>query len=46
MKQMGKEFYEVPALFLIVMEQEGMTCTSGGTESFTDGNEYGNSLFY
>lgn len=43
---MEKKYYEAPDLLLIRMEQEGMTCTSGGTESFTDGNEYDNTLFY
>ena len=46
MKQTEKALYEAPDLLLIRMEQEGVTCTSGGTESFTDGDEYGNSLFY
>ena len=46
MKPMEKALYEAPDLLLIRMEQEGVTCTSGGTESFTDGDEYGNSLFY
>ena len=46
MKQMAKKTYETPDLLLIRMEQEGVTCTSGGTESFKDGNEYDDSLFY
>lgn len=45
MKQVEKQFYETPDLLIIQVEQERMTCTSGGTESFTDGNEYDDSLF-
>ena len=46
MKHLGSDVYEAPDLLLIEVEQESVTCTSGGTESFTDGNEYGNQFFY
>ena len=40
-----KEYYEAPAMQLIGVEQGYVVCTSGGTEPFTDGNNYGEGLF-
>ena len=40
-----KEHYDAPAMLLIGVEQGYVVCTSGGTEPFTDGNNYGEGLF-
>ena len=40
-----KEHYDAPAMQPVAMEQGYVTCTSGGTEPFTDGNNYGEGLF-
>ena len=45
MKMTDKSIYEAPAMRLIAMEQGYVTCTSGGTEPFTDGNTYGEGMF-
>ena len=40
-----KEHYEAPAMELIGVEQGYVVCTSGGTEPFTEGGNYGDNLF-
>lgn len=45
MKQAEKQFYQTPAVQVIGVEQGYAVCTSGGTEPFTDGGNYGDNLF-
>lgn len=45
MKQAEKQFYQAPAVQVIGVEQGYAVCTSGGTEPFTDGGNYGDNLF-
>ena len=40
-----KEHYEAPAMELIGVEQGYVVCTSGGTEPFTEGGNYGDNMF-
>ncbi len=45
MEQPIKQFYEAPSTTVFEVRQEGVLCASGGTESFGNGNSYGDSDF-
>ena len=45
MENKHKEFYEAPLIHTILVAQEGIICTSGGTEDFGEGGSYGEGDF-
>lgn len=45
MKTIHKEPYETPSILIFEVLQEGVICTSGGTEQFGNGNNY-DELFF
>ena len=45
MKATFKELYEAPWTQVLKVANEGVTCTSGGTEDFGGGGSYGDGDF-
>lgn len=45
METKKKERYEAPSAMVFEVRQEGVVCASGGTEQFSNGNSYDDSMF-
>ena len=45
MENKFKELYDAPSAMILEVEQEGVICASGETESYGKGNSYDGSIF-